>query len=242
MPLSLDLRYDVPAIDFPQEGDTSAGDFGAQTGGFEESWWYPDVSSESSETMASADVAGNSGGMATIRNMWGYGSVWRRGLVLLRGGVLAVVDDVALGPSQQSGGAEFIAGPVFALNSGASDGPHLATQRSATLGQVSPTDIVSYWNVRGFGSNGSLLVAMAGASHANSTICNTMVGASSCRPDIASCNATAMCGRRQCICPHTSIFGYSPLSGSSRSTVVVRAQRICRSLWFLGPTLKDCLC
>ena len=209
MPLSLDLRYAVPAIDFPQEGDTSAGDFGAQAGGFEESWWYPVVSADSSETIASADAAGNSGGMATIRNMWGYGSVWRRGLVLLREGILAVVDDVALGPSQQASGAEFIAGPVFALNSGVSDGPHVAA------------DNVSFWNVRGFGgSNGSLLVAMAGASHTNSTICNTLTGATSCRPDLASCNASTVCGRRKCTCPHTSVFGYSLLSGGSRSTVV----------------------
>ena len=48
----------------------------------------------------------------------GYGTRWRRGMVLLRQGVLCVIDDVTLGPGQQSSGREFIAGPMFSLNSG----------------------------------------------------------------------------------------------------------------------------
>jgi hypothetical protein len=194
-----------------QEGDVTAGDFGRDIGGFRDSWYYPTVSANRSETMASADTHGNSGGLATIRHMWGYGSVWRRGLVLLRNGVLAVIDDVALGPAQQSSGVEYIAGPVFALNTGASEGP-----RAAAGG-------LSYWHARQFGGSNSsapLLVAMAGAEHANMTVCNTMAGAASCRPDLPPCDPTAMCGRRRCTCPHTSVFGYSSLSASSRSTIV----------------------
>ena len=172
----------------------------------QESWWYPEVES----AVASSDAAGHSGGMATIMHFWGYGSRWRRGMVLLRQGVLCVVDDVTLGPGQQSSGREYIAGPMFSLNSGATEGP-MPVPSSEASGSSGGS---SYWNVAGFGAaghrgsvaptpNASLLVLMAGAAHADSRICSIMAGASSCRPDLPRCNASAKTSRGAPMCPQT---------------------------------------
>jgi hypothetical protein len=217
MPLSLDLTYPTLDTDCHKDcplGDISAGDFGAHGGGFEESWFYPVASSAANETSASSDAAGNSGGLATIRHMWGFGTIWRRGLVLLRQGLLAVVDDISLGPTQQASGEEYIAGPVFALNSGFPDGPH---KLPSTAQQVASG---SYWDLRRFANNDSLLVVMTGAELANSTLCNILAGAASCRPDVGVCNRSATGRRGATMCPHTSVFGYKSVSGSARSTVV----------------------
>jgi hypothetical protein len=156
--------------------------------------------------------------MATIRHMWGYGTVWRRGLVLLKQGLLAVVDDVSLGSAQQNSGEEYIAGPVFALNSAFVSGPHKlpsTAQQAAAAGGSR-----SYWDVRQFANNDSLLVMMAGVELANSTSCNILAGAASCRPDLGACNRSATGRGGALMCPHTSIFGYSSVSGTARSTVV----------------------
>jgi hypothetical protein len=182
MPLSLDLTYPTPQIDCPQEGDVTAGDLGAHAGGFRNSWFYPVASALPNETAASSDATGNnSGGMATIRHMWGYGTVWRRGMVLLRQGLLVIIDDASLGPSQQASGQEYIAGPVFAMSSGSGAAPHKLP--STTQSQAANSSQSSYWDLRQFANNDSLLVVMAGAELANSTSCNIMAGASSCRPD-----------------------------------------------------------
>lgn len=148
--------------------------------------------------------------------MWGYGTVWRRGMVLLRHGLLAIIDDISLGPAQQASGKEYIAGPVFAMSSGSGAEPHklpLATHAANTSQS-------SYWDLREFANNDSLLVLMAGAELANSTSCNIMAGASSCRPDLGTCNRSATGRGGAPMCPHTSIFGYSSASGAGRSTIV----------------------
>jgi hypothetical protein len=219
MPLSLDLTYPTPQIDCPQEGDVTAGDLGAHAGGFRNSWFYPVASALPNETAASSDATGNnSGGMATIRHMWGYGTVWRRGMVLLRQGLLVIIDDASLGPSQQASGQEYIAGPVFAMSSGSGAAPHKLP--STTQSQAANSSQSSYWDLRQFANNDSLLVVMAGAELANSTSCNIMAGASSCRPDLGVCNRSATGRGGAPMCPHTSIFGYRSASGAARSTIV----------------------
>lgn len=217
MPVSLDLTYSTPELDCAQEGDVTAGDLGAHAGGFRNSWFYPVTSSLPNETLASSDAHGHSGGMATIRHMWGYGTIWRRGVVLLRQGLLTIIDDISLGPAQQASQKEYIAGPVFALSSGFGDGPYKlpsTTQPPVTNGTQ------SYWDLRQFTNNDSLLVVMAGAELANSTTCNIMAGATSCRPDLGACNRSATGRGGAPMCPHTSIFGYNSISGAARSTIV----------------------
>eukprot|EP00947_MAST-08B_sp_MAST-8B-sp1_P003947 g3947.t1 len=223
MPVFLNTTFPVPPKD-EHVGEATSGVFGQRAGGFEQSWFYPSTSTKS--TSAAADAAGNTGGIATIEGLHGYGSVWQRAALLLRGsGILLVADSIVAGPPMQDidgggdgddiGNSSYLVGPVFNLQPGTVDGPHRQRRRRLQQQQHQQQESITWWDTGNYSvANERLLLIMAGGM-ANSSICNVETGAESCRPDLAPCDKTSRGG-----CPNLQAFARAQAPAGKRLTFV----------------------